>query len=81
MICKESNKEMDIQLRMQKAIRSEIERSNWDTEKLAEKLGLLPSGVEILLKRQYWTFETMFRVAEANGLGIDFTINGRGFIE
>jgi hypothetical protein len=55
------------------AIREEIGQrlasGEWPVELVAERLGLVPVGVDAVLHRR-WTFEEAFRIAMA--LGIDF---------
>lgn len=47
-------------------------------DELAEKLGLLPSGTELLLERKTWSLEKSVRAAAALGLtvSVDITQNG-----
>ena len=55
------------------AVRDEVRRRiaarEWDREAVAGRLGLVPAGLDALLRRR-WTLEEAFRVAEA--VGIDF---------
>ncbi|MEW6381374.1 MAG: hypothetical protein AB1611_17470 [bacterium] len=52
----------------------EINRQGLDNVQLAKRLGLLPSGAELLVKRDYWPIETGLRIAEALNLGIELSV-------
>ena len=39
-------------------------------EQLADKLGLLPTGVEILRRREHWPLETAVHIATALGIAV-----------
>ena len=54
-----------------------IMKNDWNAQKVAEILGLLPSGVDILIKKNTWPLETSIRVASALGLQLDCSIKKR----
>ncbi|MEW5801993.1 MAG: hypothetical protein AB1847_07800 [bacterium] len=60
------------------AIMEEISRQGLNNiqfaDKLVERLGLLPSGAELLVRRDYWPMETGLRIAEALNLGIELSV-------
>jgi hypothetical protein len=58
-------------------IMEEIKRLDLDNVQLADRLGLLPSGVELLINRDYWSIETGLRIAEALNLGIELSVERR----
>jgi hypothetical protein len=64
-IYKQSKTEKALGLQIQKAVRYEISRRNYDEKILAEKLNLLPVGVKNLLEFEEWPLYTAIRVAEA----------------
>jgi hypothetical protein len=55
------------------AVREEVSRrmvkGEWTVEFVAGQLGLVPVGVEAIMRRR-WTFEEAFRIAIA--MGVDF---------
>jgi hypothetical protein len=51
-----------------------MERDKLTKEQLADKLGILPVGAEVLLAREDWSLDTAFRVAEAVGLEIKVSV-------
>jgi hypothetical protein len=59
---------------LQKEIRAELARCRVTKEQLAQKLGLLPIGAEVLLARSDWSIETALKVAEAVGLEVEFKV-------
>jgi len=71
-----SEKENKLRDELQEAVRVELKKRGWDATELAEKLGLLPAGAELLLDRRQWPLETAFRVADA--LGIQFLVEVAG---
>lgn len=48
-----------------KIILDEINNKEIDNKRFAEILNILPSGVDILLNTQYWSIETIIRIANA----------------
>jgi hypothetical protein len=66
--------ELDLGEQLRKAILADIERRGSDYEQLGEKLGLLPSGVEALLRRQVWPVTIAMRVAERLGIPINIDV-------
>jgi hypothetical protein len=63
--------ELDLGEQLRNAILAEVERRGSSYEQLGEELGLLPSGVEALLRRKVWPIAIAMRVAER----LDIPIN------
>jgi hypothetical protein len=65
--------ETRLERRAADAVRDEIDRQlasgAWTVDLVGEKLGLVPDGVDAVMRRR-WSFEEAFRIALA--LGIDF---------
>lgn len=65
--------ETTIERRTADAVRHEVSRRigdrEWSVDFVAERLGLVPVGVDAVLGRT-WTFEEAFRIATA--VGMDF---------
>ena len=66
-----------LQERLKKAVMDEINRQGLNNSQIAEKLGLLPSGAVLLLKRDFWSLETGLRVAEALNLEVKVDVRPR----
>lgn len=53
---------------MRDVIEQTVVRKNMNDDVLAEKLGLLPSGVVGLFQRRQWSIEEAMRIASALGI-------------
>ena len=66
---------------MRSELRTRLESQALTTEQVADRLGLVPEGVDTLMRRQ-WSFQEAFRIAEALGLNFAAALstngNGRG---
>lgn len=54
------------------------EATEMTVEELSEKLGLLPSGTDLLLERSTWPLEKSIRAAAALGLTISVDVESNG---
>ena len=66
-----------IRVDLKKAIMKEINRQGLDRHQLAEKLDLLPSGVEILFSHSYWPIEKGLSIIKALDLDIKLGVEKR----
>lgn len=55
------------------AVDRKIEEEGWTKEQLAEKLSILPWGVQVLFKRS-WTLESACRVAHILGVPVEVRV-------
>jgi hypothetical protein len=69
-ISEPSHREIEFQRELRDLAIERIERDSLTSEQLAERLGMLPIGVEMLLERPTWTVGVGLRVAEALDLDI-----------
>lgn len=70
----QSDRSLAIRSDLERRIREQLEQNEVTAEQLAEKLGLLPVGAEVLLAREDWSLDTAFRIAEAIGLDISIRV-------
>jgi len=68
---------MKKRLNLEQRIRGWIKANAVTSDQLAEKLGLLPTGGEVLLD-QKWTLDTAFRIADAIGLDVEIRVGTGG---
>jgi hypothetical protein len=61
---------------LREQICARIAKDNVTPDQLAERLGLLPVGAEVLLARDEWSLDTALRIAEAVGLEVKLEIVG-----
>ena len=69
----EQQERMETQLRS--AVLKEIDSRKLSNEQLAQTLGLLPAGVEVLRQRSRWPLETAIQVADALGFEVTLDVN------
>lgn len=60
---------------LKESIMKEINKLNLRRDQLAEKLDLLPSGVDILLSHSYWPFEKALSIIKMLDLSIELVIS------
>lgn len=70
---KESQEEIKLQRKIKDIVEKEVKDKGYSKKFLAEKLGLLQSGVDLLFERQIWSLSLGFRIAVA--LGLEVTLN------
>ena len=58
----------------QQTVREEIKKRGVTNEQLAEGLGLLPIGAQVLMSESHWTLDVTYRVAEAVGLKVKVSV-------
>lgn len=71
-----SERETKIKDGLRSVIQKTIDEKHLSLEQLADLLGLLPVGAEVLLHRE-WDFETCFRLAEVVGLEVEVIVKGK----
>lgn len=69
-----TKREIDIRNRLKKVIREKISQGKIEKNDIAKQLNLLPVGLEVLLEREEWRLDTIFRIAEAVGLEIEVSV-------
>ena len=58
----------------QQTVREEIKKRGVTHEQLAEGLGLLPIGAQVLMSESNWTLDVTSRVAEVVGLRVKVSV-------
>jgi hypothetical protein len=69
-----SQKEIDFSSQLRNAVLNKIKKSSWDNRFIAERLELLPSGVQVLLDRDSWPVETAIRIATALDISLSIRL-------
>lgn len=69
-----TKKENEMREKLRQIVIQEIKRRGLDKNQLAEKLGLLPSGADLLISRDSWSLEKGLRIAEALNMKVDLKV-------
>jgi hypothetical protein len=70
--------EIDLEKTIRNHVVELIRSQGWSEGDLAQKLGLLPAGVALLMKRDRWSLETAVRVATRLGLHLELNVQRDG---
>lgn len=73
-----STVERDASKLVREAVLREIERRGLAVDEIAELLEVMPTGVNVLLKRPDWPIEVALRMAEALDVDVTFAVQERG---
>ena len=74
-IAQPSPRELEFGRELRSLALAEIARRHLTKDELAESLGMLPIGIEMLLQRTIWPIEVGMRVAEAVGVDVRFEMS------